>query len=345
MPRRSLTPQESTAQLPSHSHVDSSTREPHTHRKHHRSHRSRSPRRDNDGHRHKRHRSRSPPASKPVTLPYKAKPLSKRQYEEYRPLFQSYLDIQKQIQLDTLDDREIKGRWKSFVSRWNRGDLARSWYDPSMLKTAQETVHSYRASSPRVPTKRASPSYTPKDEDASDQSDDDFGPAPPTNLPRQSGHGPTIPKLDDLTYRNELVSEDRTTSQSNYIDDIRHARKTDRKTQKEALEDLVPRADPGSRERQLEKKRETTSTLNSFRDAKEAGELEVPESDLMGDDGIDVYKKKKKEQERQKNEREIRREEIARARDAERNERLAERREKEGKTMDFLRQIAAERFG
>ena len=51
-------------------------------------------------------------------LPYKAKPLSKRQYDEYKPLFQSYLDIQKQIFLDDLDEREVKGRWKSFVSRW-----------------------------------------------------------------------------------------------------------------------------------------------------------------------------------------------------------------------------------
>lgn len=33
-------------------------------------------------------------------------------------MFQSYLDIQKQIQLDDLDEREAKGRWKSFVSRW-----------------------------------------------------------------------------------------------------------------------------------------------------------------------------------------------------------------------------------
>ncbi|KAI4655986.1 hypothetical protein J4E93_000702 [Alternaria ventricosa] len=343
MPRRSYTPEESTAQLPS--HAESKSRESRTHKKHHRSHRSRSPRRDDDAHRHKRHRSRSPAASRPVDLPYKAKPLSKRHYEDYKPLFQSYLDIQKNIQLDSLDEREIKGRWKSFVSRWNRGELARSWYDPSMLKTAKETVQTYRATSPVVARKRASPSYAPKEDEASDASDDDFGPAPPTNLPRHSGHGPTIPKMDDLTLRNELVSEDRAHGQSNYIDDIRHARKTDRKSQKEALEDLVPRADPNSRERQLEKKRETTSTLNSFRDAKEAGEVDVPESDLMGDDGIDVYKKKKKEQERQKNEREIRREEIARAREAERNERLAERREKEAGTMEFLKRIAAERFG
>jgi hypothetical protein len=142
-----------------------------------------------------------------------------------------------------------------------------------------------------------------------------------------------------------MRDEDRMRNESDYIDDIRHSRKTDRKAQKERLDELVPRADAGSRERQLEKKRETTSALQSFRDAKESGDVEVAEADLMGDDGIDVYKKKKKEQERQKNEREIRREEIARAREAERNERLAERREKEGKTMEFLRQIAQERFG
>ncbi|KAF1942743.1 hypothetical protein EJ02DRAFT_454045 [Clathrospora elynae] len=322
--------------------ADSSHREAsHSHR--HKSRRSRSPRRDNDdGHRHKRRRSRSPP--KPVALPYKAKPLSKRHFDDYKPLFQSYLDIQKQIQLDDLDDREAKGRWKSFTSRWNRGDLARSWYDPSMLKTAQETVQSYRASSPQAPAKRASPSYAAKD-DVEDQSDDDFGPAPPTDVARHSGHGPTIPKLDDLTYRNEIRDEDRLRTQSDYVDDIRHSRKTDRKAQKDALDELAPRADPGSRERQLEKKREVTSTLQSFRDAKESGDVEVAEGDLMGDDGIDVYQKKKKDQERQKNEREIRREEIARAREEERNERLAERRVKEGKTMEFLRQIAAERYG
>jgi hypothetical protein len=89
----------------------------HDRKRHHHAHRSRSPRRDADGHRHKRHRSRSPKA-KPVILPYKAQPLSKRHYDDYKPLFQSYLDIQKNIQLDDLDEREAKGRWKSFTSRW-----------------------------------------------------------------------------------------------------------------------------------------------------------------------------------------------------------------------------------
>jgi hypothetical protein len=218
-----------------------------------------------------------------------------------------------------------------------------------MLKTAQETVQEYRAASPK-PAKRASPEYKKHadadvDADVQSDSDDDFGPAPPTQVARQAGHGPTIPKLDDLTYRNEIRDEEGARDQSSYVDDIRFERKQDRKAQKDRLEELAPRADPGSRERQLEKKHETTSALHSFRDAKEAGDVEVGESELMGDDGIDDYKKKKQEGERQKNEREIRKEEIMRAKAAERDERLSERRAKESQTMDFLRQIAKERYG
>jgi hypothetical protein len=213
-----------------------------------------------------------------------------------------------------------------------------------MLKTAQETAQTYQELPSPSQTKRASPQYKAQ-EHASDESDDDFGPAPPTAVERRKGHGPTVPRLDDLTYRNEMRDEDRARDRYNNADDTRHDRKTERKAQKDRMEELVPRADPGSRERQLEKKREVTSTLQSFRDAKESGDVEVAESDLMGDDGIDMYKRKKKEEDRKKSDREIRREEIARARDEERTERLSERREKEAKTMDFLMQIAKERFG
>lgn len=340
---------------PSHSHR-SDRHERSDRERRHKSRRSRSPRHDDDRHSDKRHRShrsrrsRSPPA-KPMKLPYSAKPLSKHDFDAYKPLFQSYLDIQKHIQLDSLDEREARGRWKSFVSKWNHGDLARSWYDPSMLKTAQETVAAYRAgsTSPR-PGKRGSPQYERADVPAqragegSDDSDDDFGPAPPTHL-MHKGHGPTIPRFDDLTHRNELRDEENARNRSTHADDVRYERKAERKTQKERMEELAPRADPGSRERQLEKKRETTSTLQSFCDAKESGDVEIGESELMGDDGIEGYKAKKKADERVKNEREIRREEIARARAAEREEALSARRAKEAQTMEFLKQIAKERFG
>lgn len=230
----------------------------------------------------------------------------------------------------------------------NRGELARSWYDPSMLKTAKETISSYQAD-PNERIARGSPKYTAQQDKATDpdlesQSDDDFGPAAPREL-NSRRTGPTMPKMDDLALRDELRQADRDRDATNYVEDIRYERRQDRKAQQERLEELVPRADPGSRERKLEKKSETTSALQEFRNAKEGGDVEMPESDLMGTDDMDTYKKSKREMERKKNEREIRREEIMRARAEEREERLAGIRQKEAATMEYLKAIAKERFG
>ena len=128
---------------------------------------------------------------------------------------------------------------------------------------------------------------------------------------------------------------------------IRHQRKQDRKQQAERLEELVPRADPGSHERKLEKKREVTAKMRSYREAKSPGADEVGDGDLMGNDegGIEGLKTKKKEFERKKNDREIRREEFMRANEAEREERLAKVREKESRTVEMLKVLAKQRYG
>lgn len=216
-----------------------------------------------------------------------------------------------------------------------------------MLQTAKDMVASYRKESPPLRT-RGSPIYDAPPErddgDANDESEDDFGPAAPREVASRKT-GPTMPRMDDLALRDELNQEERMRQGLDYRDDIRYERKLEHKAQRQRLDELVPRADAGSRERQLEKKREMTSTLQDFRKAKEGGDLEVPEADLMGTDDLDVYKRKKMEMEKQKSEREIRREEIARARAEEREERLAEIRKKEASTMDYLKQLAKERFG
>jgi hypothetical protein len=85
---------------------------------HHRSsrQRSRSPnrsRRDRDH--HQKRRSRSPA---PVQLPLNARALVKHDLKGFKRLFALYLDIQKQIDIDELDENEIKGRWKSFLGKW-----------------------------------------------------------------------------------------------------------------------------------------------------------------------------------------------------------------------------------
>lgn len=99
----------------------------------------------------------------------------------------------------------------------------------------------------------------------------------------------------------------------------------------------------------LEKKREKADSNRAFAAGKtEAGGVDdVPEGDLLGgdEDGIEGFKKEKKEVERKKNEREVRRDEVLRARQAEREERIREYQEKEARTMSGLVALARARFG
>jgi hypothetical protein len=76
--------------------------------------RSRSPERE-----HKRRRRHSPsPRPSSAPLPLNARELTRRDLRKYRPMFALYLDIQKHIDIDDLDESEVKGRWKSFVNKW-----------------------------------------------------------------------------------------------------------------------------------------------------------------------------------------------------------------------------------
>ena len=99
----------------------------------------------------------------------------------------------------------------------------------------------------------------------------------------------------------------------------------------------------------LEKKREKADSNRAFAAGKtEAGGVDdVPEADLLGgdDDGMEGLKKQKKEMERKKNEREVRRDELLRTRQVEREERIREYREKEERTMSGLVALAKARFG
>ncbi|KAF1987117.1 hypothetical protein K402DRAFT_331518 [Aulographum hederae CBS 113979] len=324
---------------------DSRSRSPRGDGQHSHRHRTRSPHDKS----HRRHHGKSQKAKPKAILPLRARPLSKDDFENYKALFASYLDIQKQIYLEELDEREARGRWKSFVGKWNRGELAEGWYEPSLRAKAAESARDAASLEPPNRVIRQSPDHNPasrqqdmKKEEEESSSDDEFGP----RLPDQSGSskraGPLIPRLEDLELRKEMSAED-----ANFArEDLRYERKQDRKVQKERLEELVPRADAGTRERQMEKRAAVTSTHASFKERKSPGADEVGEGTLMGDDGgIHGYKAAKQEAERKKSEREIRREEIWRARAVEREERLQEYREKEDKTMEMLKALAKQRFG
>ncbi|KAH7020964.1 uncharacterized protein B0I36DRAFT_27423 [Microdochium trichocladiopsis] len=384
-----------------------------------------------DRHHHHHHRH-SKPSKKPATaasapeLPYGARPLLyKTDLEQFRPILARYLDVQKQRDMYSMDEREIRGRWKSFVGKWNSAELASGWYDPDVFATAvledravmaeiaaagggvggaglgggghdsnggksrrDEPRHEHGESSrrgqgsreesgaplnhrgsssghtegsPGQPHDRQSHSaLNDSNADDDDDNDEDYGPTLPGTGTNSTGRSqrtqhqaaaPSMPNLQDLALRRELVAEADEQSRADAVAQLRADRRADRVLQKERLEDLVPRADPGSRERRLEKRREVNDKMRSFRDASPTAE--VDDRDLMGGgdgggggaDDIAELKRQKAAEQRRKTEREIRREEEARAREAEREERLQSYKDKEDKTMAVLRELARQRFG
>jgi hypothetical protein len=158
-------------------------------------------------------------------------------------------------------------------------------------------------------------------------------------------HNAAPPSLSDLALRDESALDDRHQS----LLELKHARKADRAEQKAALDELVPRADPGTRERKLEKKQLLNEKLRSFRDPSPGGAVEVADGDLLGggdgEGGVEEYKKELQRTQQKVSERQLRREEIARARAAEREERVSKYRAREEVTMEALRELARRRFG
>ncbi|KAJ4418272.1 hypothetical protein N0V82_005663 [Gnomoniopsis sp. IMI 355080] len=330
----------------------------HKRRKHHHHHHHHSSRR------HEEHVS---PA--PADLPFKARPLSyKHDLDAFEPLFANYLDIQKGKDFYSLDGYEQKGRWKSFVNKWNSGQLAEGWYDPEMFeriaKEAPERPDARPEHEPVVKNARRQlevesdddvqetlprdPERSNNEEDEGDgdvDDDDDYGPPPPpgTSTARSTSRkGPGIPSLNDLSLQREAASEAREVEKA----DLRLARKADRVQQKEALDELVPRAEPGTRERKLEKKAAVNEKMRSFREKGDAAVEEVDDGELMGGgDGVADFKRAVANQQRKKTERELRREEEARARWEEREEKLKEWRAREEEKMRGLKELAKARFG
>lgn len=352
-------------------------------------------------HHHRRHRhntsNRSPPQP-PAQLPFDARPLVRSDLSSFRPLFAQYLEVQKCKDIAALDEREVRGRWKSFVRKWNSGELAEGWYQAETLAEARKSYpsvasgnvnvnvdvervssrafskeasreehtsgdgegrgiglsHSYSRSHSRDEEEREGEGKGKGSDD--DDDEDDYGPTlpPPGSTTTRDAsystkhHGPGIPNLQDLDLRREEAREEAKQEHLQSIADLRLARKADRVEQRARLEELVPRAEPGTRERKLEKKREVNDKIRAFRDgAGGSGVLEeVGEAELMGGgDSVAEYRKVKETAERRKTEREVRREEELRARMAEREERLREYKKKEEGTMEVLKRIARERFG
>ncbi|PGG98498.1 hypothetical protein GX51_06763 [Blastomyces parvus] len=358
--------------------------------------RSRSP--EGRNRKHSRREQERRTVAAPVTLPFDARPLSKHDLRLLEPMFALYLDIQKNIDIADLDEREVKGRWKSFMGKWNRGELAEGWYDPSTFQKAQQDSAAGNYERVYSPGPRASPDYGDRyketgrkdtsearrerstssaisldqkskdmeeneDENEDEEEEESYGPKLPTpdssltvgpSTARSSGadqkSGPTIPSFEDLQLQRESQKQAQTTAFVTERKETSLARTAHKAQIRSAEEEIAPRAEPGTRERRLEKKRETAAANRAFAESKTGGDDDgiVRDDELMGGAGGDdlaALKKQREKETRKKNEREIRREELLRARAAEREERLKAYRRREEETMSVLKALAKQRFG
>lgn len=352
---------------------DTPSRHEHKRRKHHDERRRHHHHHHHSSKRSDRHDVSSAKHSPPVELPFEARQLSyKHDYDAFTALFAYYLDIQKGMDFYALDSHEARGRWKSFVHKWNRKELAEGWYDPEMYEritredpARNASMHDYstgdenqnddyddprrsvsedreRSQEMALQPGKHEDGRGPKD---NDDDEDDYGPPPPPGQQSSSSggprHGPGIPSRADLAVQREEAEE---AAQAD-LAALRLARKADRTIQKERLDELVPRAEAGTRERQLEKKALVNEKMRSFREKGDTME-EVGDKDLMGGgDDLAEYKSMMAAQQRKKTERELRREAEARAKAVEREERLREWKEREEEKLRGLKELAKARFG
>nr|KMM72890.1 hypothetical protein CPAG_09180 [Coccidioides posadasii RMSCC 3488] len=364
--------------------------------------RSRSPR--GSSNRHFNRRRRDTPKSSHAdsarpSLPFSAMSLSKRDLAHYEPMFAMYLDIQKGIDLAELSERETKGRWKSFIGKWNRGELAEGWYDPKTFEKARDSAFSRgsvnarsavglsgRQSSSyneysgrnRSATRRDARGSLPYDHAKATQISEQLGPTDKTSegsgeeeeeeegsygpqvpienaalsvnrddVRRVDKSGPKVPTMQDL----QLRREDQLSSAQEACEEARISHKHSLKSHKSELrrfeDEIAPRAEPGTHERRVEKRREAAFANREFAESRRGTSPgEAPDAELMGGaSDLEMLKREREKEMRKKNEREIRKEEILRARAAEREERLKSYRKKEEETMTYLRALAKEKFG
>lgn len=146
-----------------------------------------------------------------------------------------------------------------------------------------------------------------------------------------------------------MVREDAESAWENSRLERRAAVRSHRDEMKDLQEFVAPRAEPGTHERRIEKRREAAAANRAFAESSRRGGSPegAPDEDLMGsgENDLEVLKKEQAKEKRRKNEREIRREEILRAKAAQREARVNKYKQKEEETIGWLRTLAKQRFG
>ena len=147
----------------------------------------------------------------------------------------------------------------------------------------------------------------------------------------------------------ESAREDALEARHDWRKEQRAERQSHRSQMRQIQDEVAPRAEPGTHERRMEKRAENAAANRSFAEARRGGSPTegMPDDELMGsgENELTAIRKDREREQRKKNDREIRREEIMRARAAEREERVQQYRQKEEETIGWLKTLAKQRFG
>ncbi|KAI1153755.1 hypothetical protein F4825DRAFT_239166 [Nemania diffusa] len=305
-------------------HNDTRSRSPTRRRHRHHGRDDTEPSRRHRSHHHRpRHAPTTSHQNPAPDLPCGAHSLSRSaDLKSFRPLFARYLDIQKQIDIAALDEREVRGRWKSFVSKWNSGELAEGWYRPETFEDAMLDFQGAgdglederrRDSTGRPPsshelrhgssTGQIRDTHTIKDEtdddadtrsqnlkEGDDEDSDEYGPTVParntvdstTRAANSLSQTKHGPGIPTLTDLT-LRREQAASDRDSALTLLRHHRAADRALQKERLDELAPRADAGTQARRLEKRRDARDANAAFANAKAVNDApELADVELMG---------------------------------------------------------------
>ncbi|EPX72075.1 uncharacterized protein SOCG_04007 [Schizosaccharomyces octosporus yFS286] len=161
--------------------------------------------------------------------------------------------------------------------------------------------------------------------------------APIAHPNAQSPVGPAKPTFDDLHDRQELREQIQEQQRSSK----RYGNKLKARRETELLDEILPKEPAGSKQALLQKKKEKQQALKHYRERSD-DETELNENDLFGES--DSFSKQIERERLRKKIRDEKRQVHHTQKDEEILQKMQERKEKEKKTVEMLREIARSRF-
>jgi hypothetical protein len=219
-----------------------------------------------------------------MNLPSGASPISESDYFQKSDEFRLWLKEEKGKYFDSLSGDRARSYFRKFVKAWNRGKLARSYYDgiePGSIPATTNTSYKWSFASKKTRAEDEALRAAREEVGAATyvRPHRDRGGSPgaagPSRGTMSTGRvlGPSMPTSSDLTLARELTSEQQEAER-------KHKRKRDKLEAKERIEDMVgPK--PVGREGMLEAKRAKREGDRAFRERGDDG-LEMDEGTLMG---------------------------------------------------------------